>query len=101
MAELLLARPEDLGKFEGQFQDDRLDEMLFRFRGRNHLELFDEAESFRWRAYCSSKWSSGVAIDDIERKVSDIELGLEESQARIITELRGYLDQRRADLTGI
>ena len=99
MSKLLLARPEDLVKFEGQFQDDRLDEMLFRFRGRNHLELLDETESFRWKAFCSSKWSSGRVIDDIERRVADIELGLEKSEITVMTELRAYLDQRRAELT--
>ena len=47
MAELRSSKPERLADFEGQFQDDRLDEMLFRYRARNYPEPLDVQESVR------------------------------------------------------
>ena len=98
MSELLAVPPNQLGSFEGRFQDDRLDEMLFRFRGRNHPELMSEAESIRWRAFCSEKWSGGEAIDELELRVNQLVPGLEDSAKTVLAELRDYLDERRTEL---
>jgi len=98
MSELLAVPPEQLGSFEGRFQDDRLDEMLFRFRGRNHPELFNEAELIQWRAFCAEKWSGGQAIDELELRVNKLEQGLEDAVKTVLAELRAYLDERRNEL---
>jgi len=98
MSKLLAATPEQLGSFEGQFQDDRLDEMLFRFRGRNHPELLNNAELIRWRAFCAEKWSDGQAIDELEQRVQKLEQCLEDSAKMVLAELRGYLEERRREL---
>ena len=98
MSELLAVPPEQLGSFKGQFQDDRLDEMLFRFRGRNHPELLDEVELIQWRAFCSEKWSGGQAIDELELRVAKLEQGLGYGAKTVLAELRGYLDERRSEL---
>jgi exodeoxyribonuclease-1 len=98
MSELLAVPPEQLGSFEGRFQDDRLDEMLFRFRGRNHLELLNEAELIQWRAFCAEKWSGGQAIDELELRVNKLEQGLEDAAKTVLAELRDYLDERRSEL---
>lgn len=98
MSELLAVPPEQLGSFEGRFQDDRLDEMLFRFRGRNHPELFNEAELIQWRAFCAEKWSGGQAIDELELRVNKLEQGLEDAAKTVLAELRAYLDERRSEL---
>jgi len=98
MSELLAVPPEQLGSFEGRFQDDRLDEMLFRFRGRNHPELFNEAELIQWRAFCAEKWSGGQAIDELELRVNKLEQGLEDAEKTVLAELRAYLDERRNEL---
>jgi exodeoxyribonuclease I len=98
MSELLAVPAEQLGSFEGRFQDDRLDEMLFRFRARNHPELMNEAESNRWRAFCSEKWSGGKAIDELELRVNQLAQGLDDSGKKVLAELRDYLDERRTEL---
>jgi exodeoxyribonuclease-1 len=98
MSELLAVPPEQLGSFEGRFQDDRLDEMLFRFRGRNHPELLNEAELIQWRAFCAEKWSGGQAIDELELRVNKLEQGLEDAAKTVLAELRDYLDERRSEL---
>ena len=98
MSDLLAVPPEQLGSFEGRFQDDRLDEMLFRFRGRNHPELLDEAELNRWRTFCAEKWSGGQAIDELELRANKLEQGLDEGAKRVLAELREYLAVRRSEL---
>jgi len=98
MSELLAVPPEQLGSFEGRFQDDRLDEMLFRFRGRNHPELLNETELIQWRAFCAEKWSGGQAIDELELRVNKLEQGLEDAAKTVLAELRDYLDERRSEL---
>jgi len=98
MSELLAVPAEQLGNFEGRFQDDRLDEMLFRFRARNHPELMSEAESTRWQAFCSEKWSGGKAIDELELRVNQLAQDQDESGKQVLAELRDYLDERRTEL---
>lgn len=98
MSELLTVPPEQLGSFKGRFQDDRLDEMLFRFRGRNHPELLSDAEVIAWRAFCAEKWSGGQAIDEIQLRLNQLEQGLEGSAKTVLAELRNYLKARRSEL---
>ena len=98
MSELLAVPPVQLGSFKGRFQDERLDEMLFRFRGRNHPELLDEADLSQWRAFCTERWSGGQAIDELELRVAKLEQGLGYGAKTVLAELRGYLDERRSEL---
>jgi exodeoxyribonuclease-1 len=98
MSELLTVPPEQLGSFEGRFQDDRLDEMLFRFRGRYHPELLSDVEVIQWRAFCAEKWSGGQAIDEIQLRLNQLEQGLEGSGKTVLAELRDYLEERRSEL---
>jgi exodeoxyribonuclease-1 len=52
--------PEALQGNAMQFQDDRLNQLLFRFRARNypHSLTFDELQ--KWRRYCHDKLTLGV-----------------------------------------
>lgn len=47
--------PETLGSQSFDFHDDRLPEMLFRFRCRNYPEFLTENELEKWRNYCREK----------------------------------------------
>jgi len=53
LAQLQDAKPSDLSEFSGLFEDDRLDEMLFRYRARNYPETLDEDEQDFWREDCA------------------------------------------------
>ncbi|MFP6809371.1 MAG: exodeoxyribonuclease I [Pseudomonadales bacterium] len=64
MAELHNSKPERLADFEGQFQDHRLDEMLFRYRARNYPEVLSESESAHWHEYKLSRWQGGSLVSD-------------------------------------
>lgn len=89
MAELRSSKPERLADFEGQFQDDRLDEMLFRYRARNYPEHLDQQESVRWKQFKLSRWKGGSVVDAaIEETNVFIK---EKGELPHLVDLRGYL----------
>jgi exodeoxyribonuclease I len=42
------------------FSDDRLEELLFRYRARNFVETLDDSERDRWTQHCASRLHEGV-----------------------------------------
>jgi exodeoxyribonuclease-1 len=90
MAELRSSKPERLADFEGQFQDDRLDEMLFRYRARNYPELLDESDLARWKQFKLSRWKGGSVVDEaIDRTNTLIS---EKGELPYLADLRKYLE---------
>lgn len=47
--------PEQLMQARWVFKDERLPEMLFRYRARNWPQTLSEAESLRWKTFCSER----------------------------------------------
>lgn len=89
MSELLSMPPAALPQFEGRFQDDRLDEMLFRFRARNYPETLSAEEVSRWEAYRMGRLAGRLdgAINDVDQRLLDIE----DEDKEILEDLRLYL----------
>lgn len=48
---VLQQTPEELGGLEVRFEDERLQEMLFRYRARNYPETLTDEEQERWEAF--------------------------------------------------
>lgn len=48
----------DLASLRLNFDDSRLDEMLFRYRARNYAETLNETERARWNSYRQDKFSN-------------------------------------------
>ncbi len=93
MADVRASKPELLADYEGQFQDDRLDEMLFRYRARNYPETLDEHDSVRWKQFKLSRWEGGSVVDDALRKTN--ETILERGELPYLIDLRKYLEAIR------
>ncbi|MEH6471912.1 MAG: exodeoxyribonuclease I [Halopseudomonas sp.] len=55
MAQIRNCQPALLGQLEPMFQDPRLEEMLFRFRGRNYPQTLSSEEQQRWSEFCSQR----------------------------------------------
>ncbi|MBI9102902.1 MAG: exodeoxyribonuclease I [Spirochaetales bacterium] len=47
--------PEHLRDLNLAFQDPRIPEMIWRFRGRNFPESLDETEEHKWKSYCAGR----------------------------------------------
>jgi exodeoxyribonuclease-1 len=73
--------PEALQGNAIQFQDDRLNQLLFRFRARNypHSLTFDELE--KWRRYCHDKLTMGV--DNPSLTLDEFTVALENAAEQI------------------
>lgn len=55
MNRLRAVSPPLLGDMAGQFQDSRLDTMLFRYRARNYPETLNDQEKLKWQAWCQAR----------------------------------------------
>ncbi len=68
--------PDQLGLLDLPFDDDRLSEMLFRFRARNYPETFNQSEKERWDEFrrqrlLASNGGSGFTFDDFNQAIAD------------------------------
>ncbi len=52
--------PQALAERRPAFQDDRLDELLFRYRARNFADTLNDAERQRWQAHCAARLHDGA-----------------------------------------
>ncbi|WP_455218124.1 exodeoxyribonuclease I [Kaarinaea lacus] len=87
------ASPEDLRGMDLPFNDERLPEMLFRFRARNYPESLNEEELKRWDAFRFDRIINSAEFnkDDFLRKIQDLRSeNVEESKRKILDELEQY-----------
>ncbi len=54
------ADPEQLGRMQWPFDDERLPELLFRYRARNFPGSLSEEEQQRWRTFCRQRLSEAA-----------------------------------------
>ncbi len=69
MAKIRLMSPEQLAESAFKFTDNRLPEMLFRYRGRNYPETLSADELSRWNEFCVDRLTgrqagSGIVLND-------------------------------------
>ena len=74
--------PEQLAARQPAFDDDRLDELLFRYRARNFPDTLGAGERARWQQHCAARLHQGAggsttlaqyfqAIDDLAESADD------------------------------
>lgn len=61
MAMVRAAKSEDLGRLDLPFKDNRLNEMLFRYRARNYKETLSDEESLEWEKFRQQRLGSESA----------------------------------------
>ena len=57
---LRTAKPEELAERTPSFDDERLDELFFRYRARNFPHTLSEPELARWREHCHARLHDGA-----------------------------------------
>lgn len=82
--------PEQLTQRTFEFQDSRLDEMLFRYRGRNFTETLDENELQRWQHHCKAYFDEQGPKFIAELEALAIEHQQNEQKLKIIQALYDY-----------
>lgn len=72
-----------------QFDDARLNTLLFRYRARNFPETLDEAEIWRWRDFCHHRFSgndelASNSIPQIQQRLQALAQEYEEDEKKIL-----------------
>ena len=73
------AHPEQLAGLSLPFADGRLEEMLFRYRGRNWPDLLEGRDAEEWRAFCRQKleqgegWNLALFFERISQLMSELD----------------------------
>ncbi len=75
--------PQKLAAARPAFDDERLDELLFRFRARNFPETLGEAEQFSWEQHRAARLFDGAgAARTIEQLFAEIDVLSEDADER-------------------
>ena len=102
MERIRQANPESLGHLGLSFEDGRLDEMLFRYRGRHYPETLNSEEKQQWQSFrCQRLSGADPAILGFEQFWKDLELAKQEVSAsdhELLGQLAAYADQLQAEL---
>ena len=87
----------DLGRLDLPFRDQRLQEMLFRYRARNYLETLNQEEQERWKKYRKDKLLNPDAITLYRKETEKAwEIVSEAKDIRgqaVLSELQEYVDE--------
>lgn len=87
---------ERLAREATSFQDPRLPELLFRYRGRNFPESLDSAEQRIWADFCRARLTgeipgNSLTLEQFDRRLRELEqTPLSDSQRRVVQELETY-----------
>ena len=79
--------PERLAERRPVFNDPRLEELLLRFRARNHLDTLNAAEREQWLAHCRRRWQDAPAWFE---RIAALEVGADPRGREVLAELRGW-----------
>ncbi|MCE9678372.1 exodeoxyribonuclease I [Shewanella sp. AS1] len=82
-------QPHNLAALDLSFDDPRLKEMLFRYRGRNYPQTLDYAEQQRWRNFCQQRCNDPDYFIRLENLVNDTQDDSEKQ--KLLTALCHYL----------
>ncbi|WP_286235557.1 exodeoxyribonuclease I [Thalassotalea sediminis] len=88
---------EQLATHPFQFQDERLNTLLFRFRARNYPQTLNNEEQLKWQSYCQSKLQYGgkgiLSADEFMLKIENLvhEHESDKSKVAVLKALYEYL----------
>jgi exodeoxyribonuclease I len=96
-----VAEPEQLARDEWPFDDERLPELLFRYRARNFAETLSVEEQQRWHAFCQarlSKAESGApnTLQSFTTALVKSSLSATPAQLKVLSQWQDYAEQLRA-----
>jgi len=89
----------ELADFRPQFKDERLDEMLFRYRARNFPERLSEEEVGRWDEYRRDLWSGTKRIELYLSHLNEVQSQLTNDKEReLLLELQEWAEMQMQSL---
>ena len=97
------ASPEELAKLEFNFDDGRLDEMLFRFRARNYPHTLSADEQAKWHAYKVKRFTDKdgggtLTLQEYRQTLTDLMAQANPKHEQLLHQLQQYGDTIEAFL---
>ncbi|MEQ7921289.1 exodeoxyribonuclease I [Xanthomonas sp. WHRI 1810A] len=97
------AEPQQLASDPWPFDDERLPELLFRYRARNFAETLNDAEQVRWLNFCRTRLTDPLAgapntIKDFTKALIAASLTATPAQLKVLGQWQDYVEQLRARL---
>ena len=87
----------DLGRLDLPFRDQRLQEMLFRYRARNYMDTLNQEEQERWKKYRKDKLLNPDAITlyrkETEKAWEIVSEAKDNRGQAVLSELQEYVDE--------
>jgi len=97
LADLRLRSGDAFKNFDLPFADERLAELVFRFRARNYPEALSDDERSRWKEHCAARLNgkSGevpMTLGEFQTRIGELKLtqGLSEKQMDVLSQLESY-----------
>lgn len=90
-----LSDPEQLGKAVWPFDDERLPELLFRYRARNFPHTLSEQEHQRWQVFCQQRLSdpakgAPLTLDRFMSAAQELSRSATPAQLKLLDEWQRY-----------
>lgn len=104
--QIRLSDPEQLAHDAWPFDDERLPELLFRYRARNFPHTLNEEELARWRAFCQARLSdprqgAPLTLEGFKQAAAELSRSATPAQLAILDEWQRYVQRlsRRLSLS--
>lgn len=90
-----LSDPEQLGKEAWPFDDERLPELLFRYRARNFPHTLSDQEQQRWQIFCQQRLSdpakgAPLTLDSFMSAAQELSRSATPAQLKLLDEWQRY-----------
>lgn len=97
------ADPMQLAQEQWPFDDERLPELLFRYRARNFPDTLNDEEHERWKLFCQqrlsdARWGAPNTLQGFNEATAQWSLSATATQRQVLEEWREYADSLRKRL---
>ncbi|WP_095162209.1 exodeoxyribonuclease I [Pseudomonas sp. Irchel 3F5] len=95
--------PQQLGQGQWMFDDERLPELLFRYRARNFIETLNAEERQRWQSFVQQRLSDPLmgapnTLGDFERALQDCWVQADAGQQALLGQWRSHVQTLKLQL---
>jgi len=92
-----VAEPEQLARQQWPFDDERLPELLFRYRARNFPHTLNSEEQQRWRVFCQQRlsdpqWGAPNTLEGFKQARLELAISATPFQRQVLDEWQDYVD---------
>ncbi|WP_458368862.1 exodeoxyribonuclease I [Pseudomonas mandelii] len=97
------ADPAQLSQQQWPFDDERLPELLFRYRARNFPDTLNSEEQARWQTFCqqrlsTSEWGAPNTLESFVEAAAQLSVTATTFQREVLSEWQNYVQELRKRL---